>query len=237
MVAYPHLTEAQGSQRVFPLFDGGKSLRRNRPSILDARRKASGSWFVPNSKARALCQFPDLGLREPRVEQWRGYAMPDGRALPGTEVTLIIQVDAVGNGVKTMFPREARHGLKELIFAVKAATGIVTNVLRTLHLCGVNDLQRDQILPRESNSIAKLAARQAGRICDDCQHVIPENLASRPGQESGVHASGVGNQGPSQRRQDFFEMGALGFDLHRFHSKCRAGCRRNSGDVKTSTCC
>src|SRR6516225_7373410 len=143
MMAYPDLTEPQGAQRVLPLFDCGKSLHRNRPPILDARREASGSRFVPNPKARAPGQFADFGFGELRVEQWRGHAMPAGSSLSGTEVTLIINIHAVGSGLKTVFPREVRHGLKKLILAMKATTGIVKNVLRPLHLCGVNDFQRN----------------------------------------------------------------------------------------------
>ena len=140
--------------------------------------------------------------------------LPRG-GLPRPEITLVVEVDAVSDGVKAALPGEIMHHLEQLILAVKAALPVVLNILRALHLGGVNDFKRNALLPGKGCGVLKLGAGQAGRIRDDGEHVLPQRLARRPRQISRIHAAGVGDQSTSQVLERSFEAGLFFRQSHR----------------------
>ncbi len=119
--------------------------------------------------------------------------MPRSGRLSRAKITLVVQVHAIGNGIKAVTLRKGSHQLKKLIFAMKAAMRIVTHILRPIHLRRMHDLQGNGIRLCKSDGIPELAASQAGRIRDDSQHVILKNLMSRPGKKCGINPTGVGD--------------------------------------------
>src|SRR5205807_7720390 len=55
----------------------------------------------------------------------------------------------------------------------------------------------------------RLSARQAGRVCNDSQHVIAEYLMCRRCQECGIHTAGVGRQRATEGAKALIQYSSL----------------------------
>ena len=121
-----------------------------------------------------------------------------GCFLAGTKVALIVEVDAVGDGIEAACCAQSFHQGEEFILAEEAALRIVANVLRAVEFRSCDHFQRNGLLLRKGNRVGKLGACQAGGVGNDRQHVVPERLMCGPSQVGGIHAAGIGDEQTSQ---------------------------------------
>ena len=120
--------------------------------------------------------------------------MLPSRDLAGTEITLVIQVDAVGDGGKAVRVAILFHDPEQGIFAVKAARAIVASVSGIFQLIRLNDLAGNLLLLGKAQSVFELSAGEARGIGDKREHLRAENFVGRKGQEGGIHSAGVGHE-------------------------------------------
>ena len=113
--------------------------------------------------------------------------------LAGTEVALVVQVDAIGNGVEAASLPKVFHQREEFIFTEEAALGIVADVFRAIKFGGGDHFQGDRLFLGKGDCIGKLGARQAGRVGDDGQHSISQHLMSSPREVGRINSAGVGD--------------------------------------------
>ena len=83
----------------------------------------------------------------------------------------------------------------------------------TVEFGGHDDFERDSLFAGEGDGIRQLGAGQAGRVGDDGQHVAAQRLMRSPGQKGGVHAAGVGDQGPAQAAEMLVQQGPFGGEI------------------------
>ena len=124
--------------------------------------------------------------------------MPDRRPLAGTEVALIVEIYAVRDGVESARHAQFFHQREQFILTEEAALRIVAHIFGTIEFRGGDHFQRNRLLPRKGDGIGKLRARQAGRVGDDRQHVIPQDLMRGPRQVRRIHAAGIGDQSAAE---------------------------------------
>ena len=84
------------------------------------------------------------------------------RLLPGTEVSLVIQVHSIGNAVKTVTGAEALHHREQFVLTVETARPIILNVFRSLQFCGGNDFHGNALLGCEGKCVLQVSAGQTG---------------------------------------------------------------------------
>ena len=118
--------------------------------------------------------------------------------LAGTEVALIVQIHSVGDGIEAACLPQFLHHCEQFIFAKKTAPPIVTHILRPIEFRGGDHFQRNRLFPRKINRIGKLGACQAGRIGNDRQHIGAQCLMCGPGEVSGIHPAGIGDENAAQ---------------------------------------
>src|SRR5437879_10764794 len=109
--------------------------------------------------------------------------------LARAEVTLIVQIRAVRDGVKTTGRSNFFHHGEELIFTVKASLPVVADIFGTVEFRGRNHLDRDGLLLSKRQRIFKLGASEAGRVGNDRQHVARKYLTSDPRKIGRINAS------------------------------------------------
>jgi len=199
VVAYPELPEAQLPQRIFSTLDCRKRFPRHRTSVLDAVRKAGRSRFVPDAQAGLASQFSYLSLGQTRIQKRSGDLMLRGCSLSGAEVSLVIHVYAIGNGVKGVLSRELFHNREQLIFTVEAAAAIVANVVSPVELVRPQNFAGDLLLAGEGQSIVELKPGQAGGIRDYGQHVVAKRPVRCPSKKCRVSSARVGDQCAPER--------------------------------------
>src|SRR5208282_666245 len=129
MMAHAELAEAHGSEGIFALFHDRQSLARNRAPIFNAGRKASRSGLVPDAQSSVASQGANLVLGQAGIEK-RSHDVVIGRCfLAGTEIVLVVQVDAISDGVEAARLTQFFHQREEFIFAKETALRIVADVL------------------------------------------------------------------------------------------------------------
>jgi hypothetical protein len=123
------------------------------------------------------------GTQKPACPRREGRRRPVllGGPLPGTEVALVVDVHAVGNGIKSPLAAEFLHDGEQFILAVKTAGSVVAGVFRAIEFAGHHDLQRDSLLAGEGGGSGQLGSGQTGRIGDHGQHVAAQYFMRRPG--------------------------------------------------------
>src|ERR1700722_15306590 len=95
------------------------------------------------------------------------------RLLSGTEVALVVLIDAVSNRVETTRGAEFLHHIEEFVFAVEATLAVVAGILGTVEFRSRDDLDGDSLLAGESDGVTELGAGQAGRVGDNPEHLVP----------------------------------------------------------------
>ncbi len=98
---------------------------------------------------------------------------------------------------------------------MKAAGSVIAGVFGPVEFVGDDDFERDSLFAGEGDGVRQLGASQAGRIGDDGQHVVAQDLMRGPGEKSRVHAAGIGDQGASQGAEMLVKQGALGDEIGR----------------------
>ena len=111
--------------------------------------------------------------------------------LARTEIALIIDVYPVGNGLEAVFCGKSLHHMEKFIFAMEAPLAVIPDVFRSVHFAGLDHLNGNPMFLRECESVLKLGTRQAGRICDQGQHVLAKDLACDPCQIGRIDATGI----------------------------------------------
>src|SRR6266436_3642483 len=131
------------------------------------------------------------------------------RYLARAKISLIINIYAVCDRVEVVRQPKTLHHGEKLIFAMKTARSIVADVFRAIEFGGGDDFQRDSLFPGKSNGVRQLASCQAGRIGDNRQHIVTQNLMGSPGEECGIHSAGVSHQSAAKATQPGVEGAAL----------------------------
>src|SRR5258708_22563573 len=162
VMAYTELLETQSAQGVLAFFHGSQRFTGDRASILDPRRRTRGSRLLPEAQPGLARQLPDIALGQSSLKQRRRDSVVLRRHLSWTEITLVVNIDSISNRMEAVVFREALHHQEQLIFAMKAARSVIANVLRPLHLLGLDHLKRNPLLFRESNCILQVRPRQTG---------------------------------------------------------------------------
>src|ERR1051326_3683111 len=102
--------------------------------------------------------------------------------LPRPKVTLIVNVHAISNGVKSAGGAELFHYRKQFVLALKATLPVVASIFGTIEPgCG-NYLDRNSLLVGERECVGKVGSSQAGRVGDHGEHVLAEDAMSHPRQ-------------------------------------------------------
>ncbi len=168
-------------------------------SMRDERHAEAGLSQMRRPAARESSRISCLV----RPASSSGAATPCCRAacLSGTVVALIVRIHAVGDDVEAVFCAELLHHREELVFAMKAARGVVLAVFGVLHLGGRNHGERNFLFLREGYGVVHLRASQAGRVGKNRQHFVAEFAVRGPCQEGGIDTAGVSHQHASQRAQ------------------------------------
>src|SRR4029077_7292633 len=112
------------------------------------------------------------------------------RCLARAKISLIIYIYPVCNRVEVVRESKTLHHGEQFIFAMKTARSIVADVFRTIEFGGGDDFNRDSLFAGESNGVRQLASCQAGRIGDNRQHIVAQNLMGSPGKECGIDSTG-----------------------------------------------
>jgi len=84
-----------------------------------------------------------------------------GSLLAGTEISLVVEVHAVGDGIKALRRTEFFHYNKQFVFAMKATGGVVPYVCWAIDFVGQNDFKWNSLFHGKSGRICKLGASQA----------------------------------------------------------------------------
>src|SRR6185295_4170680 len=125
---------------------------------------------------------------------WSRDVVLSGCGLAGAEITLIIHVDAIGNGIKSPSAAESFHHGEQLILAVEATRGIIASIFGPVKFISGDDFNRDILFSSKSDSVLKMCTRQAGRISDHCEHFVAKNLIGGPGKKCRVDSARVSHQ-------------------------------------------
>src|SRR5208282_4472721 len=100
------------------------------------------SGLVPNAQPGLARQFANFLLGETSLQERSSNPMLPRGDLAGTKISLVVRVNAVGDGIKAAPPAHFLHHSKQLVFAVETAGGIVADVLRALEFRGGDDFER-----------------------------------------------------------------------------------------------
>ncbi len=105
VMADAELPEPQRAHRVLAFFHDRKRFAGHLAPVFDAGRQARRCGLVPDAQAGATGERANFLFGKSRIEQRRDNMVRDRSFLAGTEVALVIQVDAVCDGVRTRAPR------------------------------------------------------------------------------------------------------------------------------------
>src|SRR5512146_241549 len=136
MVPHPELFESEGTKRILALLHLEKGLASYRPAVFDTGGETSGGGFLPYTQTGSAGEFADVLLAKTGVKQRRGDAVTAGCLLPGTEISLIIEVHTVCDGVIADLFAERFHDREELVLAMEAAHGVIPDVVGLGYLVG-----------------------------------------------------------------------------------------------------
>src|SRR5246127_3373906 len=107
--------------------------------------------------------------------------MHPGGLLPWAEVSLVVQVHAIGNRVVALRGAQVFHDGEQFVFALKAALPVVARILWTVEFRGGNNLDGDSLLLGEGDGIRQMSPREAWRISDGRQHARSKGSMSGHG--------------------------------------------------------
>src|SRR5438132_10880437 len=180
-MAHAELAEAEGAESVFSLLDGGQGFAGDGAAVFDAGGEASGGRLVPDAQSGRSREIADVLLGQGGVEQRGGDVVLTSSLLAGTEVALVVEVHAVGDGVEAAGVAKGFHDGEEFVFAMEAARGVVARVSGGIAFCGGDDFERYVLLLAEGDCVGELGAREAGCGGDPGEHVASDLLMSCPG--------------------------------------------------------
>ena len=147
-----------------------------------------------------------------------------GGSLSGTKVALVIHINAVCDGVESMFGAKGFHHREEFVLAVKTPGGVVAQRIRNARSNSPVEMtsEWDMLFKSKSGSLGKMSPGEAlGEICNHREHVSAEHFVGGPGQKSRIDASRVSNQASTQSTNPGVERLAL---------RCGRG-RERHGDI------
>ena len=226
VMAHAELAEAEGAESVFSLLDCGQGFAGDGAAVFDAGGEASGGRLVPDTQSGRLREITDVLLGQGGVEQWGGDVVLTSSLLARTEVALVVEVHAVGDGIEAAGVAKGFHDGEEFVFAMEAARGVVARVFGAIEFGGGDDFERNASLPGEGDRVGELSAREAGRVGDHGQHARAERLMSGPGEVGGIDSAGVGDEKASEGAKALLEVGLfeceLGGDGHGFYANTGA---------------
>src|SRR5215467_10548195 len=104
------------------------------------------------------------------------------------------------------------HHCEQLLFAVKAAVGVVARVVWIFKFSGLNDSQGNFLFLGKAKSVFILAARKRWGICDYRQHLLTKHPMSSISKISGIHTTRIGYQQASLAFEPGFEIDTLGLE-------------------------
>ena len=147
----PHaeLRESERVQRSFCGLHLRERLCGDRPPILDARAETGRGWFVCEREPGSASKRAYFSLVQARFGEWGDRMVHRGRTLPWPEVSVVVEVSAVG------YVREVESGAglfhlgEEFVFAVEAAVRVVALVVGALEFVGLEDLRGDVVFGGE----------------------------------------------------------------------------------------
>src|SRR5579864_8929188 len=189
MMAHAELAKTEGANRVFAAFDYVERFASHRTAVLDAGREACRSWLVPYAQPGLARQFANFSLGEPRLKQRSGNTVLFCSLLSGTEVSLVVNVHAVGNYVEAASYAQFLHHGEKLVFTLKAALAVIAGIFGAVEFGGGNDFERNRLLVGKGDGIVQVRASEAGRIGDYRQHVCAQCAMSDPSEIGGVDAT------------------------------------------------
>ena len=117
-----------------------------------------------------------------------------GGALTGAVVAEVIDIDAIDDVLNATIGSNFVHDAKEFIFAVKAAIGIVGDVLGILEFAGGNHFMKDSVGFGEIDGITLVGFRDRGGICCDGDGVVTERFFGSPSQIGRIGTTGISDQ-------------------------------------------
>src|SRR5215472_17177112 len=132
-----------------------------------------------------------------------------GRLLARPEITLIVEIYAVGNRVEGALNANSFDDAEKLVLTLETALPVIADIFLAIELRGSNHLNRNVPLFGKRQRIRELRARQAGGVGNHRQHVGSEFAIGDPRQISRIHAARVGDQGAAQLPQPGGEEGSL----------------------------
>ena len=135
------------------------------------------------------------------------------RFLARTEIPLIVDIDAICDGMEAPGGAQILHQGEELIFAEEAALRVIANILRATEFRSCDHLQGNRLLLGEGDRVGKLRSRQTRRVGDDCQHIFWQRLMGCPRQVGRIHASGIGDKQASCSAQAILQQCALSLEV------------------------
>ena len=96
--------------------------------------------------------------------------------MSGAEIALVVKVLAVGDVLKPQVSTLFFEDCEQLVFAMEAATSIITCVLWSIHLLSRDNFQWNAPMLREFNRQLQFVARQTGRIRQNRERFLSEHL-------------------------------------------------------------
>jgi hypothetical protein len=110
------------------------------------------------------------------------------------EVSLVVNVHAIGDRIEAALGAQLLHDAEQFIFALKTTLAIIPHVVRAVQLGRLDDLDRESLLVGEGNRIREMRACEAGGIRNYGQHVFSQGTMRRPSQVRGVNPARVSDK-------------------------------------------
>ena len=111
--------------------------------------------------------------------------------LAGTEIALVVGIDAVGDGIEPVGFAVAFEDGEQLILTVKTAHGIVAGVSGVPQFLCFHNFAGNSAVAGEGKRVGKMSTREARGIGDYREHRGAQCLVCRPGEKGGIDAARV----------------------------------------------
>src|SRR5258707_1132733 len=88
----------------------------------------------------------------------------------------------------------AAHDVKQFIFAMKATSTIVSNVLGTFELTGRDNTQGKGLFFREGDGVSQMRARKTRRVRQNGKHSVAQRAVRREREVCGIYPAGISHK-------------------------------------------
>src|SRR3954447_7570368 len=136
VMAHPKLTEAQGTKRVLAALHNVQRLPSDGAAVFNAGGEAGRGGLVPDAKVSIARQGANLLLGQSGVEERGGDMVLSGCSLPGSEISLVVKINAVCNRLEITGCAHVLHNREEFVLALKATLAVVASVFRAIEFGG-----------------------------------------------------------------------------------------------------